>query len=72
MKTVNLSEAADLIGYSRTTVRKWLDAGLIPYRIEPLSGHRRICPDDLRRFFESWKVENMQKPEEAEDIKADH
>ena len=72
MKTINLSEAAALTGYSRNTVRKWLDAGLLPYRVEPLSGFRRICPDDLRRFIESWRVENPSKAAEPSNVKQDH
>ena len=70
MKTVNIKQAADLANVSPNTMRKWLKAGLIPYRIAPLSGYMRIVPDDLRRFVESWEVKNL--PNVAEPLKAEN
>jgi excisionase family DNA binding protein len=69
MQTISISEAARRTGYSRTTVKKWLAAGLLNSRIEPLSGHWRICPDELRRFVESWEVPKLQNVQESQDVK---
>jgi len=70
LQTISIAEAARRTGYARDVVRKWLDAGLIPYRIAPHSGHKRICPDDLRRFVESWEVFNVAKVAESSNVEA--
>ena len=69
MQTISISEAARRTGSSRGTVKKWLAAGLLDYRIEPLSGHWRICPDKLRAFVESWEVPKLQNATESPDVK---
>jgi predicted site-specific integrase-resolvase len=74
LKTIGVKDAAVLTGYSRNTIRKWLKAGLIPYRLAPLSNHPRICLDDLQAFFDSWEKKNcsnVSEPLKAENSVSD-
>ena len=47
-RTVRVQEAADLLGVSASTVRRWAARGKIPCRRTP-SGQRRFLVDDLKR-----------------------
>jgi excisionase family DNA binding protein len=47
---LSLSEAAQLLGVHATTLRRWADAGAIPYLLTP-GGHRRFARADLEAFM---------------------
>lgn len=51
---LNVSEAADFLGVSAASVRKWSDQGLVPVFRTP-GGQRRYSPDDLVAFLESMR-----------------
>ena len=52
MPLYRLREAADLLGVSADTVRRWADAGRMPTTVDE-SGHRSIDGGDLAAFAQS-------------------
>lgn len=50
--TFGISEAAELLGVSTDTVRRWIDSGKLPAEREQ-NGHRRVAGADLAAFAES-------------------
>jgi molybdopterin-binding protein len=50
--TFAISEAADLLGVSPDTVRRWVDAGKLA-AVREANGHRRIEGADLAAFAQS-------------------
>lgn len=53
-KFLNVSEAADVLGVSAASLRKWSDQGLVPVFRTP-GGQRRYSPADLDQFLESMR-----------------
>lgn len=49
MVTYRIGEAAELLGVSSDTVRRWADAGKLP-TVRTAEGHREIAGADLARF----------------------
>lgn len=49
-----VSEAAEYLGVSASSLRAWSDAGRVPVYRTP-GGQRRYKVDDLDRFFDSWR-----------------
>lgn len=49
MATFRISEAAELLGVSVDTVRRWVDAGRLP-AVRDEHGHRSIAGPDLAAF----------------------
>jgi excisionase family DNA binding protein len=47
---LGLSEAARVLGVHATTLRRWANAGAIPYLLTP-GGHRRFARSDLEAFM---------------------
>lgn len=56
---VKTAEAADLLGVSQNTLRKWAEAGKIPMRRNPANGYRLFKRSDLLKFLA--KLEPPQK-----------
>ena len=50
----NVSEAAEFLGVSAASLRKWSDEGLVPVYRTP-GGQRRFSAPDLERFLESMR-----------------
>jgi excisionase family DNA binding protein len=46
---VTSGEAAEIMGVSRSTIKRYVEAGLLPYRRLP-SGHLRIKRADVERL----------------------
>lgn len=51
---LNVSEAADFLGVSAASLRKWSDQGLVPVYRTP-GGQRRYAPADLEQFLASMR-----------------
>ena len=51
---LNVSEAADFLGVSAASLRKWSDEGLVPVYRTP-GGQRRFSAGDLERFLDSMR-----------------
>jgi excisionase family DNA binding protein len=56
---LNVSEAAEFLGVSAASLRKWSDQGLVPVYRTP-GGQRRYAPADLEAFLDS-----MRQPPQA-------
>lgn len=53
-RPMTVGEAAEAIGVSEDTVRRWADVGLLPgYRLP--SGHRRFDALEVRRFRDALR-----------------
>ena len=50
----NVSEAAEFLGVSAASLRKWSDQGLVPVYRTP-GGQRRYSPEDLEAFLASMR-----------------
>lgn len=50
----NISEAAQFLGVSAASLRKWSDQGLVPVYRTP-GGQRRYAPADLDQFLASMR-----------------
>tara|TARA_R110002072_G_scaffold302603_1_gene486672 strand:+ start:133286 stop:133498 length:213 start_codon:yes stop_codon:yes gene_type:complete len=46
------AEAADILGVSQNTLRKWAEAGKIKVRRNPVNGYRLFSRADLDAFLE--------------------
>ena len=51
---LNVSEAADFLGVSAASLRKWSDEGLVPVYRTP-GGQRRYEAGDLETYLESMR-----------------
>jgi excisionase family DNA binding protein len=51
---LNVSEAAEFLGVSAASLRKWSDQGLVPVYRTP-GGQRRYSPNDLEEFLASMR-----------------
>lgn len=49
---VKTADAAEILGVSQTTLRKWAEAGKIPVRRNPANGYRMFLREDLERFLQ--------------------
>ena len=61
MKTLReylkVAEAAEFIGVSQTTLRKWADDGKISMYVNKANGYRLFMQEDLEKF-----LSDMAKP----------
>ena len=48
---VKTAEAAEILGVSQTTLRKWAQAGKIAVRMNPANGYRLFLRADLDNFL---------------------
>lgn len=48
---VKTAEAAEILGVSQNTLRKWAEKGKIPMRRNPANGYRLFKRSDLRKFL---------------------
>jgi excisionase family DNA binding protein len=53
-RLLSVSEAAEFLGVSADSLRKWSDQGMLPVYRTP-GGQRRYSPADLQRFIESMR-----------------
>lgn len=57
------AEAAELLGVSQTTLRKYAELGKIPVRINPANGYRLFRRTELEQFLR--KVASPRQPKKA-------
>ena len=48
---VKIAEAAQILGVSQNTLRKWVDEGQIAASVNPANGYRLFRREDLERFL---------------------
>ena len=48
---LKIAEAAEFLGISQNTLRKWADEGRIAVRVNPANGYRMFRRQDLERFL---------------------
>ncbi|MEZ5941194.1 MAG: helix-turn-helix domain-containing protein [Planctomycetaceae bacterium] len=48
---VKIAEAAEILGVSQTTLRKYAESGKIPVRKNPANGYRLFLRSELERFL---------------------
>ena len=61
---VKIAEAAEMLGCCQNTLRKWVDEGKIPARVNPANGYRLFRRADLERFLKKIEkpVSRPRKP----------
>ncbi|WP_434742687.1 TOBE domain-containing protein [Micromonospora sp. SH-82] len=64
MTTYRIGEAADLLGVSTDTVRRWVDAGRLPATRDD-HGHRIVDGVDLAAFLRSQRTRPDDRAEES-------
>ncbi|MER7165386.1 helix-turn-helix domain-containing protein [Micromonospora sp. NPDC000207] len=64
MTTYRISEAADLLGVSTDTVRRWVDAGRLPAARDD-HGHRIVDGVDLAAFLRAQRTRPDDRAEES-------
>lgn len=57
---VKTAEAAEILGVSQTTLRKWAEGGKIPMHRNPANGYRLFKRSDLEKFLRA--VEESANP----------
>lgn len=57
---VKTAEAAEILGVSQNTLRKWAERGDMPMHRNPSNGYRLFKRSDLKRFLRN--VANPVKP----------
>lgn len=57
---VKTAEAAEILGVSQNTLRKWAGEGAIPMHKNPANGYRLFKRSDLEKFLA--RVERAVKP----------
>ena len=55
---VKTAEAAEILGVSQTTLRKYAEAGKIPMRKNPVNGYRLFKRKDLEAFLKQIEQTN--------------
>jgi excisionase family DNA binding protein len=58
---LNVSDAAEFLGVSAGSLRKWSDQGLVPVYRTP-GGQRRYSPGDLEDFLASMRQPPAGQP----------
>ena len=58
---VKIAEAADYLGISQSTLRKWADEGKIAASINPANGYRLFRRDDLEQFLNQVRQSARQR-----------
>jgi len=46
-----VAEAAQMLGVSQNTLRKWADEGRIPVRVNPANGYRLFHREEMENFL---------------------
>ena len=60
---VKIAEAAQILGVSQNTLRKWVDEGRIAASVNPANGYRLFQREDLEKFLrEAAKPSRPKKP----------
>ena len=61
---VKIAKAAQILGVSQNTLRKWVDEGRIAASVNPANGYRLFLREDLEKFLcEAAKpVSSKRKP----------
>jgi len=48
---VKTAEAAEILGVSQTTLRKWTESGKVPVKRNPINSYRLFLRKDLSNFL---------------------
>ena len=65
-KYIKIAEAAEILGISQNTLRKWADEGRIAVQVNPANGYRMFRREDLERFLkDAAKPVKPARPKKA-------
>jgi len=53
---LSTAEVAEICCVAPRTVQKWIDTGFLKGYIVPGTNHRRVTPDELRKFLKKNKM----------------
>lgn len=56
-RLLTITEAADMLGHSQQTVRRWIADGRLP-ACRPGGSHYRVAPGDVERLVQLTRVSN--------------
>lgn len=59
---LRIAEAAEFLGVSQNTLRKWSDDGRIVTRVNPVNGYRLFRRQELQRFLNAVAQPRKLKP----------
>ena len=61
---IKIAEAAELLGVSQTTLRKWVDEGKITARVNPANKYRLFRREEMKRFLKKIEqsAQRRKKP----------
>lgn len=63
-RLLTVKQAAEFLGVSESTLRRWADEGRVPHRRMPGSRYRRFEREDIERFREAWRPEEPPDADE--------
>jgi excisionase family DNA binding protein len=62
---LTVKDAAEMLGVSQLTVRRWCNSGKLPHSRHPINGYRLFCEDALIQIRQKMGT-NMNEDSDAD------